>query len=134
MNSTEKDVVHIKSISKYKISWKAYFILFAGLAITILLSLQSYRYTHKMAVEEFTTVCNEIEHKITARLHAHALVLRAGAAYFSVSDTVSRNEWKIFIDRTKIDKNLPGILGVGFSLIIPAGQLNNHISRIRMEG
>ncbi len=117
-----------------KYSWKALLIFLAGLALTVLLTFNVYHNVDKIAQEEFETLCKEIEHKISARLHAHALILRAGSAYFSVSDTVTREDWKIFIERSKIEKNLPGILGVGFSLLIPADQLDNHIRHIRSEG
>ena len=43
--------------------------------------------------------------------------------FFSASDTVTRKEWSEFIAHAKISVNLPGIQGVGFSLIIPAKQL-----------
>ncbi len=114
--------------------WKAILILIIALSLTLAITFHTRYHVNKTAQEEFETNCTEIERKISARLHAHALILRAGSAYFSVSDTVTREDWKIFIERSKIEKNLPGILGVGFSLLIPADQLNNHIRRIRKEG
>ncbi len=79
-------------------------------------------------------MCNEIEIKIATRLQAHVLLLQAGTAFFAVSDTVTRAEWKEFVNRSRINKNLPGIQGVGFSLIIPPDQLEQHIKWIQKEG
>jgi PAS domain S-box-containing protein len=83
---------------------------------------------------EFTLVCNDIRTKILTRLHAHALLLRTGSAFFAGSDTVSRNDWKAFIECAKVDRNLPGIQGVGFTKIIPANKLSEHIQEVRREG
>lgn len=113
---------------------KAIIILFAGLILTVAISLFTYRNVENQTKKEFESVCSEIENKIYARLHAHALILRAGSAYFTVSDTVTRDKWKAFYEYSKIEKNLPGIQGIGFSIIIPENQLENHIQHIRKEG
>jgi len=68
------------------------------------------------------------------RLHAHAQLLRTGAAFFAAFDTVTRNKWREFINQAKIVKNLPGIQGVGFSLVIPKNELQQHIQKIQDEG
>ena len=72
--------------------------------------------------------------KIDTRLHAHAEFLRAGSAFFEASDTVTRQQWGEFIKKTKIDKNLHGIQGAGFALVVPKNQLQRHIDEIRKEG
>lgn len=121
-------------ISGYKNVKKAIYVLFAGFALTALISYNSYRNVEKQEKEEFITACKEIELKIATRLRAHALILRAGSAHFGVSDTVTRDEWKKFIELSKIEDNLPGILGVGCSLIIPPNKLDKHIRQIQNEG
>jgi PAS domain S-box-containing protein len=83
---------------------------------------------------EFTLVCNDIRTKILTRLHAHAQLLRTGSAFFAGSDSVSRNDWKTFIECAKVERNLPGIQGVGFTKIIPANKLSEHIQEVRREG
>jgi signal transduction histidine kinase len=83
---------------------------------------------------DFEFICNEIKVKIDSRLKAHAQLLRSGASLFAATDTVTLEEWKSFNESEKIDKNLPGILGVGFSLIVPKNRLLNHIESIRNNG
>ncbi|MCX6158095.1 MAG: PAS domain S-box protein [Ignavibacteriae bacterium] len=83
---------------------------------------------------EFEIECNEIKKSISVRLSAHAQLLRGGASYLMSDEYVSREEWKSYIENGKIDKNLPGIQGMGFSLIVPKVQLTRHIQEIRKEG
>ena len=45
-----------------------------------------------------------------------------------------RKSWKTFNEWAKIELNLPGIQGLGFSIIIPGNQLQEHIRRMRREG
>jgi len=114
--------------------WKALIILLIGLILTVFVSYLIYVDEEKRTEKEFSLVCEEIKTKIETRLHAHAQLLRSGAAYFNASDTVTRINWSEFIKQNKININLPGIQGVGFSLIIPKSQLEQHTQRIRNEG
>jgi len=88
----------------------------------------------KDAEREFRLECMDVHTRISSRLHSHALVLRSGSALFEASDSVTRLDWKLFFDGLAINRNLPGIQGIGYSVIIPKNQLGKHILRIRYEG
>jgi signal transduction histidine kinase/CheY-like chemotaxis protein len=114
--------------------WNSFAILMIGIVLTILAAIYTKGNTETLAKQDFVLVCNEISSKISARLHSHAQLLRSGASLFASSDSVRRQDWKAFIESSKLDKNLPGIQGVGFSVIINREQLQHHIKQIRKEG
>ncbi len=114
--------------------WRAIITLILSIFFTLFTTIFTFNIVEQRSKEEFESVCNEIEIKIATRLQAHVLLLQAGTAFFAVSDTVTRAEWREFINRSRIDKNLPGIQGVGFSLVIPPDQLEQHIKWIQEEG
>ncbi|NVN95932.1 MAG: CHASE domain-containing protein [Bacteroidetes bacterium] len=113
---------------------KAILILISGLIVSFVVAFYIHRQVSTELKVEFTSVCNEITNKISTRLHAHAQLLRTGSAFFEASDSISRNDWKVFNERSKIEKNLPGILGLGYTVIIPKNQLQQHIQSIRQQG
>ncbi len=115
-------------------AWKALAILAAGLVLTFIVSFYTSRRDATMVQNEFRQVCSEIRIRISNRLHAQALLLRTGCALFEATDTVTRHQWKMFNDHAKIEKNLPGMLGLGFSMIVPANHRQQHIQLIRGEG
>ncbi len=112
----------------------ALIILVTGLAGSFYTGYRSKVSIEKTLTHEFAMSCTELRGKIDARLRAHAQLLRGGVAYFSVADTVTRQSWADFVRVQKIDMNLPGIQGLGFSLLIPKTQLTEHIRQIRQEG
>ena len=124
----------LKTVVSFGNIRKAFAFLIVGIGITIFVASYTGKNAEALARSEYGSVCNEIKMKIESRLHAHAEFLRAGSAFFEASDTVTRQQWKEFIKHTKIDKNLRGIQGTGFSLVIPRNQLQGHIDRIRKEG
>ena len=114
--------------------WKALAILAIGFVFTLAATLFIKHDVETKANREFKLICGDLKNKIHARLHAQAQLLRSGTALFAASDTVTRSDWKEFYERSRIDKNLPGIQGFGFSLIIPKNQLNKYIRNIQQEG
>ena len=115
-------------------SWKAYLILIIGIALTIGATIQTKNTATKVAHLDFAFICNDVKQRIETRLRAHAQLLRSASAFFAASDTVTRNEWRKFNECERIYRNLPGIQGVGYSVIIAKKQLNQHIQVIRNGG
>ena len=105
-----------------------------GLMVTAFVAFYAKASVDAVVQREFAFVCDEIVARIQTRLHAHALTLRSGAAFFEASEKVTREEWRAFSARRKIESDLPGIQGIGFSLLIPPKQLAQHIQDIRREG
>lgn len=119
---------------KLKNTWTSLFVLFVGLILTILVTFYTKSILEENIKLDFNLICQDFATKIESRLKSHALLLRSGAALFASSDTVTNEEFRKFQEREKLDKNLPGILGVGYSVIIPKHELDNHTNFIRKKG
>lgn len=109
-------------------------LLIAGLIITVSATLTVQREVEQKAVSDFEFACSEIVQKISTRLHSHAQLLRSQATLFLMNKSITREDWKAAYFNQKIQENLPGIQGVGFSLIIQPEKLREHEKRIHMEG
>ncbi|MGZ5030063.1 MAG: CHASE domain-containing protein, partial [Methylobacter sp.] len=83
---------------------------------------------------KFAFFCDEIRLKIAARLDAHKQTLLGGAALFDASTSVTRSEWRHYVQRLRSDEHFNGIQGLGFSVWIPAGQLAAHQAQLHAEG
>ena len=124
MKSAHFNDLKFLSANNSRNNWKALVILAIGFMFTVAATLFIKHDVETKANREFKLICGDLKNKTDARLHAHAQLLRSGTAFWAASDTVTRSEWKEFYERSRIDKNLPGIQGFGFSLIIPKNQLN----------
>jgi signal transduction histidine kinase len=125
---------HLISNLSLKNSWKALVVLLLGLVLTIVAVNQKQKNAKDIAIQDFESKGNDLKLKLEARLKAHALLLRSGSSFFAASDTVTQEDWRKFIKNEKINKNLPGIQGVGYSLIIPKNQIKQHIEFFRKNG
>lgn len=112
----------------------AWGILLIALTLTGAYSYKTKQSVDKEANKDFSFECNEILATVHSRMHAHAALLRTGAAFIEACDTVKRMKWKNFIHNQKIEKNLPGVQGIGYAMIVPGNQLEKHEKRIRNSG
>jgi len=122
------------SIFTSKKLWGVLSVLFFGVIITVVAVFYAYNNRIENVNQNFISNCNDIAVRIDVRFKAHAQLLRSSAAFFTASDTVTREQWKIFNESEKISKNLVGIQGVGYSLIIPTNKLKQHIQSFRENG
>ncbi len=76
----------------------------------------------------------EIENAISDRMDAYTEVLRGGLGLFNASETVTRAEWRAYINALDIDNVLPGIQGIGFAEFVRPEDKANYEQSIRDEG
>jgi signal transduction histidine kinase len=115
-------------------SLKPLLVLLTGLLLTAVSIFYTWTYIEKTATQEFEHASIDLQGKMEARLRAHAQLLRSGAAYFAVSDTVTRDSWRRFYEHMRVDKHLPGIQGFGYTKIILPHELEDHTRRVRESG
>ncbi|MGD7036250.1 CHASE domain-containing protein [Methylotuvimicrobium buryatense] len=83
---------------------------------------------------DFDFRVREIIDRIEQRMAAYEQVLLGVKGLFMSSDHVDRNEFRIYVDTLKIDRNFPGIQGIGFSVVVPSHDKDKHIADIRNQG
>ena len=114
--------------------WLAWLTLAIGLVLTALATRAIDAEVTAQAQRELVLIGEEVATKIQGRLHAHAQLLRSGAAFFMGAERVNRDTWRDFVERSKVQLNLPGVQGLGFALLIPPERLAEHVQAIRGEG
>lgn len=119
---------------RFELCWRAWLAMLLGLLATGYLSHSAKIDAELLAQHQFSIESDEVRLKILARLEAHKQVLLGGAALFNASHYVDRNEWKSYVSRLRLDDHFKGIQGLGLSLWIPSGQLDQHIAALRRQG
>ena len=82
---------------------------------------------------DFDFRVRETSERINQRLMAYEQVLRGARGLFAVLPQVTREEFRTYIEKQHLEKNYPGIQGVGFSLIVLPESKDKHIALIRKE-
>jgi signal transduction histidine kinase/CHASE1-domain containing sensor protein/CheY-like chemotaxis protein len=111
-----------------------YLILLLGFCFTLLV----YYYFSKLTTEQdrirFERAVQEIQDQVQLRIATSTTLLRAGTGLFAASDYVDATEFERFVRQIELDKNYPGIEGIGYSLRFSPDQKAKVVDEMKREG
>ena len=101
-------------------------VLVIGLLLTAMATLFMQSGVERIARLEFVSRCDAVQTRIIDRLADYTRLLQSGVVLFNASEKVTREQWRLFAQELKVEQQLPGIQGIGFSLLIPRDRLRNR--------
>ena len=111
-----------------------YVILLLGFCFTVLV----YHYFSKLTQEQdhirFERSVQEIQDQVKLRIETSTTLLRAGTGLFAASDVVDRAEFERFVQQIELEKNYPGVQGIGFSQRFRREEMDSVVARMEREG
>jgi len=127
----------LKRVSNFY-TWRASTLAWMALLIPLFLTYLGW---HSAKVDNevdarrsFDYKIKETHRTILKRLFAYEQVLLGGIGLFAASDTVTRQEWRAYVENLLIDKNFPGILGIGYSYSFKHSDSLKIVRAIQSEG
>ncbi|WP_372980750.1 EAL domain-containing protein [Marinobacter sediminum] len=124
----------LRQLLQFRNAWIAWLIFFVVLGVTVLLWQVSIHLVDERTQARFRTQALQLKTAIEERLLNYEQVLAGSAGLFSVAGDVSRDEWRVYVDKVDIDRYYPGIQGIGYVKRIGVRQMADHISSVRKEG
>jgi PAS domain S-box-containing protein len=86
------------------------------------------------AAAEFEEDTRQISATIGARMRAYKDALQSVVALFAASDTVTRDDWRRFVDGLELRRDYPGIEMLGLAKHLRMQQLAGHERDMRAQG
>src|SRR5678816_4890973 len=93
-----------------------YLILLLGLCFTLVVYYYFYKLTYEQDRIRFNSSVQEIQDQVRLRIATSTALLRAGTGLFAASDFVDASEFENFVTEIELDKNYPGVEGIGYSV------------------
>lgn len=111
-----------------------YVILLLGFCFTLLVYNYSSKLTYEQDYFRYQRAVQEIQDDVRRRIETSTALLRAGTGLFAASDVVDAGEFKRFVHQIELEKNYPGIQGIGFSRRFRREEIDDVIARMEVEG
>ncbi|MCB9959015.1 MAG: CHASE domain-containing protein [Rhodospirillaceae bacterium] len=105
-----------------------------ALAVTLVVWRVERDLEQQVVNETFASRIQLIEARIASRMLAYEQVLRGGVAVFSTFQTVTRDNWRSYVAVLDLDRDYPGIQGVGYAQRIRPEERAAHVAAVRAEG
>ncbi len=106
----------------------------AILMLTLIVYRESVERAEERNKELFELRANEAQLAIQRRMINYIQILRGARGFVAASDTVTRSMWANYVDMLDLERNYPGIQGIGFTPYVLQENLANHEQAIRAEG
>jgi PAS domain S-box-containing protein len=81
----------------------------------------------------FNTRANETVMRIEQRMRAYEQVMRGVQGVFASSRSVNRTEFHTYYNSLQLQRNFPGIQGIGYSMILKPEEKDRHLRVVRHE-
>ena len=111
-----------------------YLILLLGFLFTFLVFHYFSKLTHEQDEIRFERSVQQIQDQINLRIETSTTLLRSGTGLFAASDVVDAKEFSRFVQQIQLEKNYPGIQGIGFSLHFRGDERAKVIEHMHREG
>ncbi|MHB1148362.1 MAG: CHASE domain-containing protein [Lutibacter sp.] len=109
-------------------------VIFAiGLILTSSLAFYAKKDYDEHNKQELEIGAVDIKFRIQSMLSSHVQFSQSCASFFMSSDTITKGDWKDFVEKSKIAENLKGFQGIAYVMIVSNKKLENHIQRFKEE-
>lgn len=126
--------VPLRQLLRFRQGRMAWLLLLVSLAITAALWHFSVQLVADRTEARFKTQSLQLKTAVEERLLNYEQVLAGSAGLFAVADGVSRQDWRLYVNRVDIDRYYPGIQGIGYAERVAEPDVPDHIARLRSEG
>ena len=111
-----------------------YLILLLGFCFTLLVYYYFYKLTHEQDLLRFNSSVQEVQDQVRLRIATSTALLRAGTGLFAASDFVDAREFENFVTEIELEKNYPGVEGIGYSVRFAPEEKARVIASMRRQG
>ncbi|MET0320723.1 MAG: CHASE domain-containing protein, partial [Duganella sp.] len=108
--------------------------LLLGVALTVLVWQLVAAGTERRAREHFEADSRDIAERIVRRMSLYESGLRGAQALFQAVQEPSRAQWRGFAAGMDLQRNLPGVMGLGYAALVRTGERSAFEARVRAEG
>jgi PAS domain S-box-containing protein len=135
-----KKLINSRKISIPKIQYTnlSRFLPFLTLIIFLATTLVTWHIAQTSATEKarilFESRTNAITFQIIERLRGHEKLMSGAVGLFNVKGEVTLSDWRRYVEALDLEKNHPGILGVGYAIWLPREEKEAHIREMRAQG
>ena len=90
--------------------------------------------TQRQAEERFRFIADTVKRRIDERMDVYQSLLHAGQGLFAASNDVERGDWQQFVAHLKIERDFPGVLGIGYGKSAAPGEIDNLTRKAKASG
>lgn len=117
----------------YGLPFTALLTLVASIVFTFIAWRAMVDNLYEKSHDTFENLAVELEKNLLARIESYEKTLLGAAGFVAGSDHVSREEWQRYASWVNIEKNFPGMNGIGFIRVVDPAKRDDYIKAERVD-
>ncbi|MDO9047077.1 MAG: EAL domain-containing protein [Methylobacter sp.] len=109
-------------------------VMFGGFGITVGLWRDAQHQIMSGLQAEFDVAADQIAHNVLKRIITYEVIMRGVKGYFEGSKSITRDEFRTYVQDLQIQEKTPGVQGIGLVLMVHKADKASHESAIRKLG
>ncbi|HEY8035636.1 MAG TPA: EAL domain-containing protein [Methylobacter sp.] len=109
-------------------------VMLGGFGITVGLWRDAQQMMMSGLQAEFNVAADQIAHNFLKRIIAYEVVMRGVKGYFEGSKSITRDEFRTYVQDLQIQEKTPGVQGIGLVLMVHEADKASHESARRKQG
>lgn len=109
-------------------------VFIVGCVLSVLAAMGVWEWLEMQTVRRVLEQANNLEARVTARIAAYSALLRGTAGYLTEHTGIGRDEFRRYVRQLEVEKNYPGVQGVGVTLRVHPSEAPAVVARARREG
>ncbi len=109
-------------------------IFIAGAAIAVMAASVEHEQAENLAEARFRQLTETATDRIREKTTNYSNATRSAASLFTVTDRITRAEWRDFVTSLALTERYPGIAGLGIVMPVMPDQLDQFIAQQRADG
>ena len=115
-------------------AWTPYFVLATTMLLTVVAMYYVAAESEARDRLRFENSVYRTQDNIQNRIENYIAMLRAGSALFAASENVTRDEFRIYVERLGLHGGYAGIRGIGYSARVLPQEKDSLINSLRAQG
>ncbi|HEY6926572.1 MAG TPA: CHASE domain-containing protein [Steroidobacteraceae bacterium] len=109
-------------------------VLLFSLGVTFYAWKMVAHFVYEKNAAEFAALARESEKALQHRIDSYQQVLWGGVGFFQATGSVSRAQWRTYVEALDTPRNFPGINGLGWIADVPSSDIATFVEKMRRDG
>ncbi len=129
-----RDILRWRGNSFGQLPFAALLLLLLPLALTFFAWKATTENDYQRGEAKFRTLAIESEKALQNRIDSYGNALLGAAGFIQGSVSVSRDEWRTYVETVRVRENFPGINGIGWVRPVTGAGLPEFLAQTRADG
>lgn len=109
-------------------------VFLAFISVTAVSYVAAHNATKEEQKKELQNANQQIASTLAQRMQSYEIILKSGTSLFTVTEQVTREQWRTFVSAYEIEQNYPGVQAIGYVDMLEPEDVAGYLTALSADG